>query len=405
MPKILLFWAVLATALQADGVAEKAQWQASVSWKCHVIDDSLQGADGVKLADVDSDGRLDIATGWEESGAVRIYFQPEPHETKRRWPTLTLHGTPSVEDAAWVDVNADGQWELLSCTEGQDQQLRLHSFAGNPRQPSAWQTQSIAQANQMTRWMFAQSLGSRQVVVGSKDPRGMLGLLTLGRADANDSFKLVPLTSAQWIMSIRAVDINDDGQLDIVYSDRKGTDSGIYALLGSPNGHEDSGLEWRKVLLGCLGREVMFLDIESYTKHSAVSEIVAAVKTRDVFILRTDASLDASGVGTWSESTIRLDDRHVGTMKAVRFADLDLDGSNEIVVTCEGATGDRSGVFYLRNERSHWIARDISGPAGIKFDRIEVLDLDADGDLDVLTCEERFAGRGLGVIWYENPLR
>ena len=102
---------------------------------------------------------------------------------------------------------------------------------------------------------------------------------------------------------------------------------------------------------------------------------------------------------------IRLDDRHVGTMKAVRFADLDLDGSNEIVVTCEGATHDRSGVFYLRKKLSHWNAHDISGPAGIKFDRIEVLDLDADGDLDVLTCEERFAGRGLGVIWYENPLR
>ena len=25
-----------------------------------------------------------------------------------------------------------------------------------------------------------------------------------------------------------------------------------------------------------------------------------------------------------------------------------------------------------------------------------------DGDLDVLTCEEREAGRGLGVFWYEN---
>ncbi|MCA9199749.1 MAG: hypothetical protein KDA87_19550, partial [Planctomycetales bacterium] len=316
---------------------------------------------------------------------------------------LTLHGTASVEDATWVDMNDDGQWELLSCTEGHDQQLRLHSFAGNPRQPSAWQTQSIAQAHRMTRWMFAQSLGSGQVVVGSKDPHGMLGLLKLGLADSGDSFTLVPLTSAQWIMSICAVDINGDDQLDILYSDRKGTKSGIYALLAPPD--EESGAEWRKIPLGCLGQEVMFLDIESHTKHSSVSEIVVAVKTRDVFILRTDASPDVSGVGKRSESMIRLDDRHVGTMKAVRFADLDLDGSNEIVVTCEGATHDRSGVFYLRKKLSQWNAHDISGPAGIKFDRIEVLDLDADGDLDVLTCEERFAGRGLGVIWYENPLR
>jgi hypothetical protein len=37
-------------------------------------------------------------------------------------------------------------------------------------------------------------------------------------------------------------------------------------------------------------------------------------------------------------------------------------------------------------------------------------DLDGDGDLDVITTEENgntgsyFIARGLGLIWYENPL-
>lgn len=31
-----------------------------------------------------------------------------------------------------------------------------------------------------------------------------------------------------------------------------------------------------------------------------------------------------------------------------------------------------------------------------------MLDLDADGDLDLLTCEEV---HNLGVFWYENPAR
>ena len=43
---------------------------------------------------------------------------------------------------------------------------------------------------------------------------------------------------------------------------------------------------------------------------------------------------------------------------------------------------------------------EISGPTGIKFDLVELLDLDGDGDLDVLTCEE---AHHLGLIWYENP--
>lgn len=49
--------------------------------------------------------------------------------------------------------------------------------------------------------------------------------------------------------------------------------------------------------------------------------------------------------------------------------------------------------------------QELSGPVGIKYDRLELVDMDFDGDLDALTCEESEGGRGLGVIWYANPLR
>ena len=47
-----------------------------------------------------------------------------------------------------------------------------------------------------------------------------------------------------------------------------------------------------------------------------------------------------------------------------------------------------------------WNATDIGGSEGSKFDLMEAIDLDADGDLDLLTCEEV---SNLGVVWYENP--
>ena len=63
-------------------------------------------------------------------------------------------------------------------------------------------------------------------------------------------------------------------------------------------------------------------------------------------------------------------------------------------------------VFWLRTESWPDPGKveyfDIAGPRGIKFDRIECVDLDGDGDLDVLTTDERDS---LGVIWYENPTR
>ncbi|NRB28077.1 MAG: hypothetical protein HRU37_10410 [Roseibacillus sp.] len=49
----------------------------------------------------------------------------------------------------------------------------------------------------------------------------------------------------------------------------------------------------------------------------------------------------------------------------------------------------------------NWSNHDIGGTEGAKFDLIELIDLDADGDLDVITCEEV---ANLGLFWYENPL-
>ena len=83
---------------------------------------------------------------------------------------------------------------------------------------------------------------------------------------------------------------------------------------------------------------------------------------------------------------------------------MDLDGQEDIVFSCEAAQ-NLSGVRWLSRDAAdvrQWRDHEISGSAGTKFDRLELVDLDADGDLDVLTCEE---AENLGVIWYENPVQ
>src|SRR4051812_20626100 len=75
------FGAVLAISI-VGGFVLFAQPPINPAWKLRVIDNSSIGADGVRLTDVDKDGLLDITTGWEEGGRIRVYRNPGPRAAR-----------------------------------------------------------------------------------------------------------------------------------------------------------------------------------------------------------------------------------------------------------------------------------------------------------------------------------
>src|SRR5688500_651755 len=87
-------------------------------WQRHTIDDSAKGADGVRIADANGDGLLDIATGWEEAGLLRVYLNPGVEKARERWPAVTVGKMKSPEDAVLVDLDGDGAVDVVSCCEG-----------------------------------------------------------------------------------------------------------------------------------------------------------------------------------------------------------------------------------------------------------------------------------------------
>jgi hypothetical protein len=141
----------------------------------------------------------------------------------------------------------------------------------------------------------------------------------------------------------------------------------------------------------------MFLDYADLD-GDRINEVVVAAKPRRVLVF----SPPADPRKRWNWEVIDLEG-NLGNAKAVRVADINLDDRADLVLSCEGATGERSGVAWFdRGGPSGWTLHDIAGPPGTKFDRMELVDLDTDGDLDVITCEE---AENLGVIWYENAAR
>jgi hypothetical protein len=379
-------------------------------WVRHTIDDGSRGADGVRLGDVNKDGRLDIVTGWEEGGEIRICLQPQESAVRGRWPVTVIAKVKSPEDAVFVDVNADGWLDVVSSCEGNEQAIYFHVNPGNSRvtDGQAWRTVPVEAAAGRTRWMFceplrvANSSGRMSLIAGSKNPAGQIAHLS---SEGDAEARLVEIRRAGWIMSLRGFDVDHDGDQDLIYSDRKGSTRGVgwlEALPAVPN----TATDWVDHEISRVDAEYMFLDVAD----SDDGRPVVACQTRadGIFLFRPGDDV----TNTWQELRIAAHPS-TGNGKGIAMGDIDLDGRLDLVGSCEHA-GGRIGVYWLQFNGSQWFdaeipsgtadpwrTHDISGTeAGTKFDRIELLDLDQDGDLDLLTCEER---DNLGVIWYENP--
>lgn len=376
-------------------------------WQRHTIDNTSRGADGVRLADVNGDGRLDIATGWEEGGVVRIYLKPTSLLIREPWPMIQVGQVQNSEDAVFADVDADGHLDVVSCCEGKTRAVYVHWNPGTPQgsvttdTTNRWPTSAFPQLKNRQPWMYClpmfdadQAVSS--LVVGSKGGNGEIGMLIPTDLDRRDlsMWRWQQLRPAGWIMSIQAEDVDQDGLTDIVYSDRRQSGRGLHWLKRP----QDQSQNWEHSTLGGQDREVMFLSVGDLNSDGRRDIVSAARHPTLLAQLREERE----GVH-WSPVEIPYPD-NVGTGKGVAIGDVDGDSTPDLVCTCENSNG-KTGVFWLSCDsdvRGPWAFHDISGPDdGIKFDRVELLDIDEDGDLDVLTCEER---DNLGVIWYENPL-
>jgi hypothetical protein len=383
-----------------------AGWCTDQPWACHIIDDSSRGADGIRLADTNGDGLADIATGWEEGALSRAYINPGHVRAMAKWPAVTVGDTPSVEDAVFADLDRDGAMDVVSCCEGTTQTIFVHWSPQEPSQrmsPAAWRQEPIPVTRDLMQWMFACPLqvdgrDGIDLVVGGKSPNAWIGWLQ-SPTNPRDlaAWKWHPISRVGWLMSILPADMDGDGDADIALTDRRRERRGCRWLENPGPGSAQYG-QWSSHIIGGDDVEVMFMTLADVDNDGLQDALVAAMEAQILLFRR----LDSRGQ-RWAQTRIPFPE-NMGTAKGIAVGDLDWDGRMDIVVSCENAHPPKSGVKWLSYEKSplepDWRSHEISGPAGIKFDLLQLLDLDGDGDLDVLTCEET---DNLGVIWYENP--
>lgn len=386
------------------------------AWERHTIDDSSQGADGTRFADINGDGLLDIVTPWEQGGEIRVYLHPGNAAMRAPWPRVTVGAVGDPEDAYFVDLDNDGFLDVVSSCEGETKAIFIHWSPKDKDRlldPKAWTTEEFTAASGLGRWMygFAMQIDEQHgidLVAGCKN--GHIGWFQ-SPENPRDLAKWTwhPLIPTSWTMTLRPHDFDKDGDMDILATERRDENRG--ALWLENPGAKQASSPWKEHRIGPVNDHEALHNTIADLDGDGLEDVIVSVKGGPLKFHRRVSQSPLR----WETHSIEIPPYAAGG-KAVQVADINLDGQLDLAVSSEHAIDGKIGTYWLSYNQSptetQWTPTSISGPEGYINDLIQVTDLDGDGDLDVVTVEEKgpYIAKGhqvkeLGVIWYENPAR
>lgn len=379
-------------------------------WLVHSIelDPDDAGPDGIRMADVNKDGLMDIVTGWEEGDVSKIYLNPGFAAIKDPWPasnimTFYLGHNFKPEDAFAADVDGDGHLDLISSSDGGSRRpqegrgIKIHFSNGHYTSEAAadWQEMDLvtASTNMYTRFWDVNMDGHADIVSGGKG-----GMLSWWQAPVSDkriaaNWIKHDVAPVAWVMSNIPYDVDGDGDMDIVYSDRQDNGGeGAFWFENPGAGEVEKSNSWTRREIAPT-THVMFMTIADVDRDG-IKDFVMTDHNSVTYARRTNRK------GIPEVNVINIPAKLEGWVKGINVANLDGDDDMEVLLAWKGSIGylDHDGS---PNDVNSWTLVDTCIRAN-KFDNIFTFDMDGDGDLDALTTEEN---SGLGVVWFENPLK
>jgi FG-GAP-like repeat len=236
------------------------------------------------------------------------------------------------------------------------------------------------------------------IVAGSQNGGLFVYLSPASPRDTAAWSKLTITTSLARLKDIAVTDMDGDGDLDIVVTDRA-----TLAWFENPKPNLASGwIRYQVEDLKDLGNLMTVADVD---QDGLVDLIVADNRhAADGRVAVWYRRLDSTGLH-WTKYPVFVRGGRPfrggpNESKGVAVGDVDGDGKNDIVLNVNATTGYK--VYWLSADvptARRWTTHPIS-TEGQKYDNIDLVDIDRDGDLDVVTSEEV---KRLGVIWFENP--
>ena len=373
-------------------------------WSRHGIDNSFLGADGARAERGHFDHRAEFAVAWEQSGLTTLHSSPlAVGLVACPWDFVVVGATPNAEDAVAVDVDGDGDRDVVVCMEGAQRCAAVFINKVDAFERYTFDLEPY-------KWMIVEPAdldgdGRVDLLVGGRfiEPNGQGRLMWL-RPGQDPSILAAwtsqTLSDVGWPMALLTLDMDGDGDLDVVVADRYGAARGLH-WLENP-GAAPPATAWNRRPIGLTSKRVKGVATADLDGDGGIDFVAsyegAGSQPSGLSVLRQSSQ-------GWTATPIPMPPG-VGEPKNVAIADFDGDGLPDAAISCEAAYGHLSGIYLLlRRPGGGWEPVDVSGPDGCKFDVLTASDFDGDGDLDLMTTEEGDNGEfeALGVVWYENP--
>jgi hypothetical protein len=222
------------------------------SWTSRAVSSAAAGVEGVELADIDRDGRLDVIAALTGVGELRFWRQTPAGLWQER---LISAGATGVRDIALGDIDVDGRIDVVGLFPGAGQ-LRWWANPENPSTALNWNDQFIGLANDPVGLQVADIDfdGVPDVMAASRG----LGFIGLWISDGTGSnWQRDILANVVDPTELQVIDLDRDGDPDIVVgSDQAG---GVFSWLDN---QRDAGWALREIASGVQGSALAALDVE-----------------------------------------------------------------------------------------------------------------------------------------------
>ncbi len=394
----------LCSLAAADKGVDREAWRTYIGqpgpsgWRAHVIhpDPKDAGPDGFNAHDWDADGDLDVLVNYEEGEYSRLYFNPGNKAIHQVWEEYIQFDHRKCEDSSMGDLDNDGDIDYIA----NGNIVFWNPGPRHVRDVSKWQQTNIAK-------------GGRAPLVADLDGDGRNDLIIDGLrwsrqpasgADNGKNWKGFdigdPPGKRAWTMSAFAIDMDVDGDLDVLVQDRM---FGTYYFVNP--GRKDIEKKWDRIIIDEQPKS-MFMTVGDINQDGRI-DLIRVKPDIDIFLRTNDR-----GEPAYHKVTVPVlpgpgGKKKVPGAKGVTILEVDGDSRRkEIVVIPEYSAQS----WYLRfkgdgTQPEHWTTTHFGMPGAVtrkKNDNAYLADLDGDGDLDIATTEEN---GGWGVVWFENPLR